>query len=99
MLLELKKIGLNAQSQQKINVFYDKVIVGDYFADIIVDNLIILELKACASIQEEHECQLVNYLKATNKELGFLFNFGSEPEFKRKVFMNKHKINLDRTLI
>ncbi len=99
MLIELKKLGLDAQSQQKINVFYDEILVGDYYADIVVNDLIILELKATAILQEEHECQLVNYLRATNMELGFLFNFGSEAEFKRKIFMNKHKRNTDRTLI
>jgi len=99
MLIELKKSGLNAQSQQKINVFYDEELVGDYFADIVVNDLIVLELKATSSLQEEHECQLVNYLRATKMELGFLFNFGTEAEFKRKVFMNKHKRNTDRTLI
>ena len=99
MLIELKKSGLNAQSQQKINVFYDEELVGDYFADIVVNDLIVLELKATSSLQEEHECQLVNYLRATKMELGFLFNSGTEAEFKRKVFMNKHKRNTDRTLI
>jgi len=53
--------------------------------------LIILELKAISAIQEQHECQLLNYLKATNIELGLLFNFGTEAEYKRKVFMNKYK--------
>ena len=99
MLIELKKSGLNALSQQRINVFYDEVLVGDYFADIVVNDLIVLELKAAASLQEEHECQLVNYLRATKMELGFLFNFGTEAEFKRKVFMNKYKRNTDRTCL
>jgi len=84
-------MGLNVRCQQPIRVYYETELVGEYFADIIVNDLIILELKANSAIQEQHECQLLNYLKATNIELGFLFNFGTEAEYKRKVFMNKYK--------
>ena len=91
LAFELRKMGVNVQCQQPIKVYYESEIVGEYFADIIVNNLIILELKANSTIQEQHECQILNYLKATNIELGFLFNFGTEAEYKRKVFMNKYK--------
>ena len=91
LAIELRKMGLNVRCQQPIRVYYETELVGEYFADIIVNDLIILELKANSAIQEQHEYQLLNYLKATNIELGFLFNFGTEAEYIRKVFMNKYK--------
>lgn len=78
-------------NKKNIKVFYDKFEVGDYYADLIVENLIIVELKAAESLCEEHEMQLINYLKATNLEVGLLLNFGKQPEFKRKVFSNDRK--------
>jgi GxxExxY protein len=89
MMIELKKLGLKAQKQIPINVFYDEELVGDYFADIVVENKIIIELKSAESLREEHECQLINYLKATEIEIELLFNFGKKPQFKRKIFSNK----------
>ncbi len=89
MLIELRKVGLNAQRQVPINVIYEEELVGAYFADIIVEESIILELKAAESFREEHECQLINYLKASEIEIGLLFNFGKKPEFKRRIFSNK----------
>jgi len=88
MLIELQKFDLNAVKQQPIKVYYDNILVGDYFADIIVNNCIILELKALENLNEAHEVQLVNYLKATNIEVGLLLNFGKKPQIKRKVFTN-----------
>ena len=90
-IIELRRIGLTCVKQQPIRVFYDEQAVGDYFADIVVEDLIILELKAGETIAEEHELQLINYLKATEKEVGLLLNFGKKPSFKRKVFSNKNK--------
>jgi GxxExxY protein len=92
LLLELKKQGFHCESQKPIKVRYENTIVGDYYADIIVDECIILELKAMESLCEEHEYQLINYLKATEIELGLLLNFGKKPEFKRKIFTNDNKI-------
>ena len=89
--LELQQNGLDVKCQFPIKVYYENKIVGEYYADIIVNNLIIIELKASAYLLEEHECQLINYLKATEIELGLLLNFGKEAEYKRKVFMNKYK--------
>ncbi len=77
--------------QYPISVIYENEIVGDYYADIIVNDIVVLELKATKEISEENECQLINYLKATNIELGLLLNFGREAEFRRKIFMNKYK--------
>src|SRR5207249_4368859 len=87
--IELRKQGLNVMQQHPIRVRYERELVGEYFADLIVEGSVILELKASASLLEEHEHQLLNYLKATNKEVGLLFNFGREPAFRRKVFMNE----------
>jgi GxxExxY protein len=89
--LELQQNGLDVKCQFPIKVYYENKIVGEYYADIIVNNLIIIELKASTCLLEEHECQLINYLRATEIELGLLLNFGKEAEYKRKVFMNKYK--------
>lgn len=89
MLIELRKLGLNVQKQVPIKVFYDEQLVGQYFADIIVEETIIVELKAAEGLREEHEFQLINYLKATELEIGLLMNFGKTPLFKRKIFTNK----------
>lgn len=91
MMIELKKLGLNAEKQKAISVYYDDETVGEYFADIVVDNKIIIELKAAESLCSEHECQLVNYLKATDIDVGLLFNFGKKPELKRRVLSSDHK--------
>lgn len=88
---ELRKAGFEVKCQQPINVYYETELVGEYFADIVVNKIIILELKAASKLQEEHELQLLNNLKATKIELGFLFNFGKNPEFNRKIFLNKNK--------
>ncbi len=94
MIIELQKMGLHCKKQQSIKVYYQGIEVGDYFADIIVNDLLIIELKAASSIIQEHEFQLINYLKATNIEIGLLLNFGEKPEIKRKIFTNNIK-NID----
>ena len=86
MLIELQKLGLNAKRQVPVKVFYEEELVGEYFADIVVEENIILELKAAENLREEHECQLINYLKATEIEVGLLLNFGKKPQFKRKIY-------------
>ena len=91
LAIELRKNGLEVKCQYPISVLYESEIVGEYFADIIVNNIVVIELKATKEIVEENEFQLINYLKATNIELGLLINFGKEAEYKRKVFMNKYK--------
>jgi GxxExxY protein len=91
LIMELKKKGLIVTSQEKINVYYKGNKVGEYYADIMVENKIILELKAADYIVEEFECQLLNYLRGTDCEVGLLLNFGKKPEFKRKIFDNSRK--------
>ena len=91
MVIELNKGGLETRQQKNIKVFYEGNQVGDYFADLLINNCIILELKARERLHKEHEYQLINYLKATNIELGFLFNFGEKAEFVRKIFTNDRK--------
>jgi hypothetical protein len=70
---------------------YENQVVGDYYADIIVNDLIILEIKAAEGLRDENKAQLINYLKATNKQVGLLFNFGKKPDFKRAIFSNERK--------
>jgi GxxExxY protein len=91
LFLEMKNHGLCCSRQVPITVFYKGNAVGDYYADIIVDDKIILELKAAEILVEEHELQLINYLKATNIEIGLLLNFGKTPQVKRKIFTNDRK--------
>ena len=91
LAIELRKNGLEVKCQYPISVLYESEIVGEYFADIIVNDIVVIELKAAKEISEGNECQLINYLKATNIELGLLMNFGKEAEYRRKIFMNKYK--------
>ena len=87
--LLLQKIEF--KTQVPIEVYYKSQKVGFYIADILIEDSIILELKAAESLCPEHEFQLINYLKATNIEIGLLFNFGKEPQFKRVIFTNNRK--------
>lgn len=92
LIIELRLHGLIALKQTPIEVFYKGNNVGNYFADVIVENKVIIELKAGENgLVEEHELQLVNYLRATDKEVGLLLSFGKKPEFKRKIFTNDNK--------
>lgn len=70
-------------------MYYDGEDVGSYFADVLVENAVIIELKAGDGLIEEHEAQLLNYLKATEIEVGLLLNFGIKPAVKRKIFSNR----------
>lgn len=91
---ELIKRGFDCSTERSIPVYYQGEIVGDYYADIIVDNIIILELKAVKSLLPEHEAQLMNYLRATDAEVGLLLNFGPQPQQRRIVFTNDKKKNI-----
>jgi GxxExxY protein len=91
LVIELEKMGIDARLQSPISVYYDCKIIGEYFADIIVQDCIIVEIKAARSLSIEHEAQLLNYLKATKIETGLLLNFGPKPEIKRRAFDNSRK--------
>ncbi len=89
MRVELIKMGISVEQQKNIKVYYESEMVGDYFADLLIEELVIVELKAAENICEEHEAQLLNYLKAADIEVGLLLNCGKIPEVRRKIFMNK----------
>ena len=91
MRIEISKSGLHVEQQKNIKVFYESEQVGDYYADLLIENLIIVELKAAETICDEHETQLLNYLKATDIKVGLLINFGKKAEIKRKIFLKKNK--------
>jgi GxxExxY protein len=91
LLIELKKSGVVAEAQCPINVFYNGEIVGEYFTDLLVEGKVIVEIKATKNLVARHEAQLLNYLKATDSEVGLLLNFGPKAEVNRKVFDNHKK--------
>ena len=91
LFFELQNKGYKVESQKPIDVYYQTQLVGKYRADLVVNDVIILELKAVDFLIEEHELQLINYLKATNIEIGLLLNFGNKPEIRRKIFTNDRK--------
>jgi len=91
LYIVLTGYGLCVERQKGINVFFRGTIIGDFKTDLIVDKKVIIELKAIRALDSAHEAQLINYLKATNIEVGLLLNFGRKPEFKRFVYDNKRK--------
>lgn len=91
MIIELKAAGLKVETKKPISMHYLGDVVGEFEADLIVEEKVILELKAKEALHETHEAQLVNYLRATEIEVGLLLNFGKEPKFKRKYFSNSNK--------
>ena len=84
-------MGLIVQKQKKHLVFYNGHVVGDYCSDLLVNDLVVVEIKANEYVVEANENQLINYLKATSLEVGLLLNFGKKPEIKRKIFDNDRK--------
>jgi GxxExxY protein len=92
--IELEKNNIKSYKQFPIPVHYETIKVGDYFADLLVENKVIVELKAVEFISVEHEKQLINYLKATKYEVGLVLNFGKKPEIKRKILTNNYKIEM-----
>ena len=86
LAIELSKAGLKVDKEKRIQVHYDGQLIGDFVADLIVQDRIIVELKSSKEIHPAHEAQLVNYLKATGLEVGLLLNFGEQVEIKRKIF-------------
>jgi GxxExxY protein len=84
---ELHKAGLQAEQQKPVHVLYDGIVVGDYFADIVVEESVIVELKAAKAFDNIHFAQCVNYLKATGMKVCLLINFG-QPKVEIKRFVN-----------
>jgi GxxExxY protein len=91
MYIELKQRGFFVEAQKQIKVKYKEFEVGEYYADLVVNEKIIIELKAAEYVVKEFEAQLLNYLRGTEIELGLLFNFGKKPEYIRKIFSNDRK--------
>jgi GxxExxY protein len=91
MIIELTDRGFQIEAHKQIKVYYKGIEVGDYYADIVVNGLVILELKAAEYMVKEFEWQIINYLRSTDIEVGLLLNFGKKPEFIRKVFENTRK--------
>jgi len=89
LYIVLTGYGLTVERQKNISVIFRGNVIGDFKADLIVEGNIIVELKAVCALDPAHEAQLINYLKATNIEVGLLLNFGRKPEFKRYIFNNK----------
>ena len=91
LALSLRQMGLKVEQQARILVYFANEMVGEYYADLLVEDCVIVELKAAQSLNREHEAQLLNYLRATPYEVGLLLNFGPKPEFRRKAFNNDRK--------
>ncbi|MFY9324401.1 MAG: GxxExxY protein [Syntrophomonadaceae bacterium] len=91
LMIELKNAALNAQQQYPVKVYYQDILIGDYVADLVVEEKVIVELKAVSQLTKAHEVQLVNYLKATELEVGLLINFGDQISIKRKVLSKTTK--------
>ncbi|HID51242.1 MAG TPA: GxxExxY protein [Anaerolineae bacterium] len=98
LAIELRARGFAVTQQKHIHIHYCQQLIGEYLADMVVNDLILLELKAARAITPTHEAQLLNYLKATPYEVGLLFNFGPHPKHIRKVFSNHNKPNLPKHL-
>ena len=98
LVLELRRSGLTVSPQARIDVYYDGERIGEYYADLLVEDAVIVEIKAASGLAQEHEAQLVNYLKATDVDVGLLLNFGPKPQFRRRVFESarlKNRIGSD----
>ncbi len=91
LFIELSDMGVSSATQQQIKVFYKARDVGDYFADLMVKNAVIVEIKTVDELNEDHKKQLQNYLKATSIEVGLLLNFGPKPKVVRRIFTNDLK--------
>jgi GxxExxY protein len=98
LAIELQKAGLQCQQQQQIIVYYEHQEIGLYFADLVVENCVVIELKTVEALTSNHEYQLLNYLKATEIEIGLLLNFGQYPQIVRKIYTNNRKNWLPKSI-
>ena len=95
-VLALREEGLSVETQVEIKVWFRGQEIGTFFADVLVNGVVLLELKAARALDSSHEAQTLNYLRATDIEIALLFNFGPKPEFKRLSFDNRRKQNHPR---
>lgn len=91
LAMELGEAGFSVVQQKPISVYYKGMVVGEYYADLMVNDIVLVELKAASQIVAAHEAQLLNYLRATDIEVGLLLNFGEKPGHKRKLYTNDKK--------
>jgi GxxExxY protein len=91
LAIALVQAGMNVERQVAVSVWFRGQQIGDFRADMLVDGKVLLELKAARTIDQAHEKQLLNYLRATNIEVGLLLNFGVKPQFRRLVYENERK--------
>jgi GxxExxY protein len=91
LFYELQDRGFQVEAKRKVRVLYKQRVIGNYEPDLIVNGLVIIELKAVEYLITDHETQLYNYLRSTDCEVGLLMNFGTKPEFRRKAFSNSRK--------
>lgn len=94
MYFELISQGYKVEAQKQIKVYFKNQLVGEFYTDLLVEDTIIVELKACEHFINSHVAQLMNYLKATQIEVGLVLNFGETPDFKRLVYTNNRKSNM-----
>lgn len=88
LAIVLEEKGLKVETQKEVPVFFRGTAVGKFKADVVVEGKVVIELKAVKKIDPAHSAQLLNYLKATQIEVGLVLNFGDKPDFKRLVFEN-----------
>ena len=93
----LKELGLTPERQKEILVYFHGTVLGKYVADMIVNGVVLLEIKSVEKLIDAHDAQLLNYLKSTELEVGLLLNFGHQAEFHRKIYDNSRKGSLSWT--
>lgn len=91
MEIALQEAGLRVQRQVPVPVSFRGRVIGEFVADLLVEGMVLLELKAARAIDPAHESQLLNYLRATPIEIGLLLNFGPKPQVRRLIFDNPRK--------
>jgi GxxExxY protein len=91
LVVALRASGMTVERQVPITVWFRGVKVGDFRADLLIDQAVLVELKACRTLESAHEAQLLHYLKATELEAGLLLNFGQRPQFRRLLFDTARK--------
>lgn len=95
----LEELGMMVEQQKPIKVYFHNRVVGEYIADMVINDVVLLELKAVEHLADVHSAQLLNYLKSTEIEVGLLLNFGPQAEFRRKIYDNSRKGTLNWTKI